>query len=609
MIEHICKLPLKRKNKFSFIKPLTFKNIWTTWCGISKYTPKCSFYMDSTATTFAEKIRHTGSKYWWIIHPFSYARHVSNVKESKYFYFSLYNKTYVVLFLIKRIHRLMWDTLMMAIYFIAFFTIPFMICFVTMDYEIIGLDIVNIPIYTICWIDIMFNCITGYYNKKTMSIELKPIKILIFYLKGFLIPDVLSSFPFDYMTLRWRRLPGNNPHYIITLINIMPLMKLTRYYTFNSNIYYLFTHFEIKSFYFELCTTLLLGLYFIFWCSCLCYLIPILLMYFVNIPPTECENCWMMKLEDSSLKFRFKNAAFIVLENILSSGYGLFIPETDGPIIFNSILMIIGKIIVCYMLIMFLRTKAERKSSESKFQELIDQVKAYTRQKQLLPHMKKRLLAYYHYRFKNTYFRSKRILSDLTEPLREEIALQSCRRLIENVEIFKNLPRNVLQSIVKHLKFELYLPNDVIIKAGTQGDCMFFLSSGTVAVLTPTGKEVSFLKYSIYWVRIYIAKKKFTLCYFEMCHLNDGAHFGEVALLVADQRRVASVVAIEVCEVYRLDRKDFRHCIDVHSELFAEIERIATERIEKTVRAEEQHKRFLMRPGRVPNLSNASTKI
>lgn len=81
----------------------------------------------------------------------------------------------------------------------------------------------------------------------------------------------------------------------------------------------------------------------------------------------------------------------------------------------------------------------------------------------------------------------------LSEPLREEIALQSCRRLIENVAILKNLPRNVLQSIVKNLKYELYLPNDVIIKAGSQGDCMYFLSSGTVTVLTPTGKEVSSL--------------------------------------------------------------------------------------------------------------------
>ncbi|XP_012522161.2 potassium/sodium hyperpolarization-activated cyclic nucleotide-gated channel 1 [Monomorium pharaonis] len=555
MIEHICKLFSKRETKFSFIvaESSTFKNIWTTWCGINKYTPKFDLYMDSMAAMTAEKMRHAGSKYWWIIHPFSYA-------------------------------RLIWDTLMVAIYLLAFFTIPFMVCFVIMDYEIIRLDIVNIPIYAICWLDIIFNFITGYYDEKTTSIELKPIKILMLYLKRFLVPDMLSSFPYDHITLRWRRLPGNNPYYVVILINIMPLIKLTRYYTFNSNIYYLFMHFEIKHFYFELCTTLLLGLYLIFWFSCLCYLMPILLMYFVNIPPAECEDCWMIKLEeDSSLKFRLKNAAFIVLENILASGYGPFVPETDKPLIFNSILMIIGRFIVCYMLIMLLRIKVERKSSESKFQGLIDQVKAYTRQKQLLPHMKKRLLAYYRYRFKNTYFRGKRILLDLTEPLREEIALQSCRRLIENVAIFKNLPKNVLQLIVKNLKFELYLPNDVIIKAGTQGDCMFFLSSGTVAVLTPTGKE--------------------------MCHLNDGAHFGEVALLVADQRRIASIVAIQVCEVYRLDRKDFRQCIDVHSELFAEIERIATERIERTIRAEEQHKRFLMRPSRVPNLRNRATNI
>ena len=62
--------------------------------------------------------------------------------------------------------------------------------------------------------------------------------------------------------------------------------------------------------------------------------------------------------------------------------------------------------------------------------------------------------------------------------------------MVENVEIFKELPKSVLRSIVKYLKFELYLPNDVIVKAGAAGDCMFFLSAGTVAVLTPTGKEV-----------------------------------------------------------------------------------------------------------------------
>lgn len=105
------------------------------------------------------------------------------------------------------------------------------------------------------------------------------------------------------------------------------------------------------------------------------------MIHFVNIPPTvsvyailnyvkifisriflkqlivkmlshekECEDCWMMKLEDSTLRLKFKNAVFNVLENILASGYGKFVPERNVQIIFNSVLMIIGRFIVCYML-------------------------------------------------------------------------------------------------------------------------------------------------------------------------------------------------------------------------------------------------------------------
>ncbi|KAG7202744.1 hypothetical protein KM043_009915 [Ampulex compressa] len=316
-------------------------------------------------------------------------------------------------------------------------------------------------------------------------------------------------------------------------------------------------------------TTLILGIYLIFWFSCLCYLMPMLVMYLRDIPYTECEDCWMTGLEKESPAFKFQHALFIVLDNIFTNGYGLFLPKEDGHILMCSVLIISGRLIECYIIAMLLQITSGSKASESKFQEIMNQLCAYTRQKQLPLHMKNRLQAYYHYRFRNSYFREKRILSCLPEQLREEVALQSCRKLVESVPIFRNLPKDVLQSIVKNLKFELYLPNDVIVKAGSQGDCMFFLSAGTVTVLTPTGKEI--------------------------CHLDDGAHFGEVALLVPDQRRVASVVAIEVSEVYRLDRKDFRKCVAVHSELFAKIERMATERVERAVMVEEQHKRYLMR--------------
>lgn len=246
---------------------------------------------------------------------------------------------------------------------------------------------------------------------------------------------------------------------------------------------------------------------------------------------------------------------------------------------------------IYFVTVFFIQIRNENKSAEEKYDELMNQISAYTRQKQLSDHMTKRLESYYFYRFRNSYFREKKILPILSgiyqllsyysiaiaciifyflhfhvDQLREEIVLHSCRRLVENVTLFRNLSTETVTSIISNLKFELYLPNDVIIKAGAQGDCMFFISSGTVAVLTPTGKEI--------------------------CHLVDGAHFGEVALLVQDQRRVATIVAIEVCEVYRLDRRNFHKCIATHAELFQRIERIATKRMDKTAVIEEQHKRF-----------------
>lgn len=81
-------------------------------------------------------------------------------------------KMYIIFYTIK-FYRFLWEIFMTATYLIAFFTIPCMICFVVMDYKSIHLDKVNIPIYAICWVDIAFNFITGYYDEKNVSVELK----------------------------------------------------------------------------------------------------------------------------------------------------------------------------------------------------------------------------------------------------------------------------------------------------------------------------------------------------------------------------------------------------------------------------------------------------
>lgn len=121
--------------------------------------------------------------------------------------------------------------------------------------------------------------------------------------------DIISSLPYDHITLFWRKLPGNSSFYEITLINLLPLLKLTRYPTLNDYIFHFYQYFAIEYFYYQLTTTLALGFYLIIWFSCLCYLLPVLMLHFYNIPSTVSSwNRWSVNCERrtvSTLSFSF----------------------------------------------------------------------------------------------------------------------------------------------------------------------------------------------------------------------------------------------------------------------------------------------------------------
>lgn len=57
------------------------------------------------------------------------------------------------------------------------------------------------------------------------------------------------------------------------------------------------------------------------------------------------------------------------------------------------------------------------------------------------------------------------------------------------------------------------------------------------------------------------------------------------------EARIASVVAIEICEVYRFDVKDFVRAIHPYPDLLDSIEKIASDRMEKTLMLDEHNRR------------------
>lgn len=103
-----------------------------------------------------------------------------------------------------------------------------------------------------------------------------------------------------------------------------------------------------------------------------------------------------------------------------------------------------------------------------------------------------RILQYFDFRFQRTFFREEQILSTLSTQLQKEIMYQTCKRFIQNVIIFKDLPASIVMKLVACLKSVIFLPNDVIVEAGTTGEHMYFIHNGTVAIYTAAGVEVNY---------------------------------------------------------------------------------------------------------------------
>jgi monovalent cation:H+ antiporter, CPA1 family len=121
--------------------------------------------------------------------------------------------------------------------------------------------------------------------------------------------------------------------------------------------------------------------------------------------------------------------------------------------------------------------------------------------------------------------------------------------MLGKVSIFAGLKEDQIERLAQMLTPELFTPGEAIIRAGDQGDRMYFIASGTVDVLvTP-----------------------------DPVRLKTGDFFGEMAL-VNDKPRSADVVSAGYANMLVLKRRDFDALLSAHPGLRGKIEEMAHKR-------------------------------
>jgi CRP-like cAMP-binding protein len=376
-----------------------------------------------------------------------------------------------------------------------------------------------------------------------------PKKIALKYvLRGTFLFDLAGSFPTDILFSCFEE----NQRLTFELISLLCLFRTI---SLNVYIHKLARAYDIPSTSFGLVTIVFWCIIVLHWQTCVNWLTPLVATPWSERPADSywihIFNLWEEPTDRQYLICLLRSIAIF-----LSAGLRSAVPTSNDDILMVIILQMVGAIMICILISRVMIYYHTIRSSQIRFQDITAEVRCYMQRRQLSRLQQFRIMTFYEYRYQHKYFRESVILITLSTQMRQEIRMHTCRKLVENVTFFDNLPFALLARIVGLLKSEIFLTNDVIVRVNQPGDCMYFIASGTVAIYTATGKEV--------------------------CHLEDGAHFGEIALVMPAERRVASVIAIETCELYRLTRADFARTIHPYPMLWDRVKKIAIERHEKT---------------------------
>ena len=58
----------------------------------------------------------------------------------------------------------------------------------------------------------------------------------------------------------------------------------------------------------------------------------------------------------------------------------------------------------------------------------------------------------------------------------------NCRDLVSSVPFFSHADPNFVTAIITKLKYEFFLPDDIIVREGTLGNKMYFIQEGLVEI-------------------------------------------------------------------------------------------------------------------------------
>jgi len=442
-------------------------------------------------------------------------------------------------------YRILWEFFVLLITILATIASPLIVIF---DLPLKGgLLLLDIFITLVFSIDIFLNFNTAYEKRRKVISDRK--KISRKYITGWFVPDLLATIPFSLIFI--------SVHGMF-LTRLFRFFRLTRLFKLLSANKTLRKSSELSN---KINPAFIRMLLLIFWIIIFAHLVACIWISMVGVKT------------DTSFGEQYLHAIYWTITTLTTIGYGDISPLSLGVTaasksaitIYTIFIELLGAGMYGFIIGNISNIIANMDIAKSQHSEKVERINTFLKYKNIPTNIQKRVNNYYDYLWESRRgYNEAQVIHELPISLKTIVSLQINREIIEKVPLFAGASKPFLKEIILNLEPVVFTPGDYIIRAGEIGYEMYFISRGSVEVLS----EDETITYAT---------------------LEEGSFVGEIALLLS-MPRTATVKAIDYCDLYLLHKDTFDAILLKYPTFAKKIEELADKRRAEIVATQEENK-------------------
>ena len=420
--------------------------------------------------------------------------------------------------------RIIWEVFILAVTIAVFIEIPLSVVFSSSSQG--KILIIEFLISFIYIIDIIIQLNTALVIK--MDVITDRHRLASIYLKKWFWLDIAAAFPF-WIILHVLSLPFSAA--VLGFFRLFRIFKIFRLIQ---------TLGRLKRLSF-VNPNIMRMILLIFWIILIAHFVACGWIILEGVSPDEGDSMQYLK------------AFYWTITTLTTIGYGDITPSAKYQIIYTIFVEIIGAGLYGFIIGNIANLIANIDIARAQHRSKLEKINTFMQYRNIPHSLQKRVDDYYNYLWESRRgYDESSVLQDLPGSLKTSVSIFLNKDMIEKVPLFKGADDALIREIILQLEPVVYTPDDYIVYEGDIGYDMFFISKGSVDVMS--GDE------SIVYAT-----------------LSAGQFFGEIALLLS-MPRTATVKAREYCDVYRLEKEIFDRVIERYPDFAENIRKLAENR-------------------------------